>query len=147
VVPGELHTEVSRKPVGALDQDDAHAVAGNPIEHGLEARSLGHRVGSAHRRVVELADEAVAVRLGERRDGRALPLVAVLVTPDVCSRRGPQISNRVYPLASHRYSTIRSVSLRRNSTGGRWCKPFSIERRDRRPRGQPTCLRTLIRYL
>jgi len=51
-VPCDLHTEVSRKPVGALDQNDPHAVAGNPVEHGLEARSLGHRIGAAHRRVL-----------------------------------------------------------------------------------------------
>jgi hypothetical protein len=82
-VPCDLHAEVSRKPVRALDQDDPHAVARDPVEHGLEARPLGHRIGAAHRRVVELIDDAVVVRLGERRDGRALPLVAVLVAPDV----------------------------------------------------------------
>jgi hypothetical protein len=59
------------------------------VEHGLEARSLGYRIGAAHSRVVELIDDAVAVRLGERRDGRTLPLVTVLVASDVCSRRGP----------------------------------------------------------
>jgi len=52
VVPRDLHTEVARKPVGALDQNDAPAIAGNPVEHGLEARSLGHRIGAAHRRVL-----------------------------------------------------------------------------------------------
>jgi hypothetical protein len=45
-VPCDLHTEVARKPIGALDQNDPHAVAGNPVEHGLEARSLGHRMAA-----------------------------------------------------------------------------------------------------
>jgi hypothetical protein len=34
----------------------------------LEPRSLGRRIGAAHRRVVELIDDTV-----ERRDGRTLP--------------------------------------------------------------------------
>src|SRR5262249_7926167 len=121
--PCELHREIASKAVRALNQNDTHTVARNPAEHDLEARTVGHRIGAAHRRVVEFIDDAVAVRLGERRDGRALPLVAVLIAPDVCSRRGPQISNRVYPLASHRYSTICPVSLRRNSTAGLFSRP------------------------
>ena len=60
-----------------------YAVARDPVKHLFEARTLGHRIGAAHRRVVELIDDAVAVRLGERRDGRALPLVTVFIGPGI----------------------------------------------------------------
>jgi hypothetical protein len=82
-VPRDLHTEVARKPVGALDQNDAHAVAGDLVEHGAKAQPLGHRVGAAHRRVVELVNDAITTHLGKQRDRRALPLVAVLVGSNV----------------------------------------------------------------
>jgi hypothetical protein len=71
VVPRDLHTEVARKPVGALDENHAHAVASDAVEHGLEARSLGHRVGAAHRRVVELCRAIMVQAFFERKTGQA----------------------------------------------------------------------------
>jgi hypothetical protein len=37
VVAGQLHGEVAGESVGALDEDDADAIAGDAIEHGGEA--------------------------------------------------------------------------------------------------------------
>jgi hypothetical protein len=76
VVPGQLHGQVTSKTIGALDQDAAHAVAGDPVEHGLEAPTVGDGVGGRHRSIVEPGNDDVAVRLGECRNGCTLPLVA-----------------------------------------------------------------------
>jgi hypothetical protein len=38
-----------------LDEDSPHAVVGDAVEHGGEARPAGHRVGPLHRRVVDAA--------------------------------------------------------------------------------------------
>ena len=84
--------EVTRKAVGALDENYAHAVASNPVEHRLEARTLGHRIGSAHRRVVELVD---SVRLGKRRDGRALRRSLSLSLLTFAAEEVRRLSNRV----------------------------------------------------
>ena len=72
-MPCNLHTAVACKPIGALDQNDRHAVAGDPVEHGLEARTVGDGIGARYRSIVELGNDDVAVRLGERRNGRTLP--------------------------------------------------------------------------
>ena len=72
-MPCELHREIASKAVRALDQNDAHAVASNAVEHGLEARTVGDGIGARYRSIVELGNDDVAVRLGERRNGRTLP--------------------------------------------------------------------------
>ena len=41
---GELNGEISGEAVGPLDDDGAHAVAGDAVEHVLEARPLDHGV-------------------------------------------------------------------------------------------------------
>ena len=74
-MPCNLHTAVACKPIGALDQNDRHAVAGDPVEHGLEARTVGDGIGARYRSIVELGNDDVAVRLGERRNGRTLPVI------------------------------------------------------------------------
>jgi hypothetical protein len=38
VVPGEMHGEIAGEAVGALDDDGAHAVAGDAVEVALEVR-------------------------------------------------------------------------------------------------------------
>jgi hypothetical protein len=40
----ELDGQVAREAIGAFDQDAAHTVAGDPVEHGLEAGALGHGI-------------------------------------------------------------------------------------------------------
>ena len=37
---GKLHGKIAREPVGALDEDYPHAIAGDPVEHGLKAGAL-----------------------------------------------------------------------------------------------------------
>ena len=79
--------EVARKAVGALDENHAHAVASDAVEHGLEARTLGRRIGSAHGRVVELEGDSRAPWQTPRWPRAAA--VTVLIAPDICGRGGP----------------------------------------------------------
>jgi hypothetical protein len=88
-VTGKLHCEVASEAVGALDQDHAHAIARDSVEHHVEARPFTDRVRTGHRSIVEPVDDGVAVRLGKRPDRRTLPLVAVLVGLDVRGGGGP----------------------------------------------------------
>jgi hypothetical protein len=82
-VPGELHRQVAGEAVRALDDDAPNAVGGDAIEHGLEPGAIYYRVGTGDGGVVVLGDQLVAVGLGECHDGGPLPVVAVLVGPDV----------------------------------------------------------------
>ena len=77
---GELHREVAGKAIGALDQDRPHAVAGDPVEHRLEAGALVDRVSPRHH-VVELGDDLIAIARGEAGDREPLPLVLSLSVP------------------------------------------------------------------
>ena len=101
---GKLHGKIARKPVGALDEDYPHAIASDPVEHGLKAGALVDWVRSGHN-VIEFVDDGVAVSRGKADDRRPLALVAVLVgrqpLAGVCRRRRPQVSNRLYLLACH----------------------------------------------
>jgi hypothetical protein len=63
-VTDELHRQVAGEAIGAFDDDP---VAGDTIEHCREARALGHRIGTAHHRVVEFADELEPSRGGASR--------------------------------------------------------------------------------
>ena len=92
-MPGQLHRQVTGKPVRALDQDDAHAVVRDAVKHRLEARPLADWVGTAHGSIVELVHDGVAGRPGERGDGGALALVAVLAGADAGRRACAQIGN------------------------------------------------------
>ena len=60
---GLLHHDVAGEAVGGLDQDDAHAVALDPLQHGGEARPRVRGVGARDRRVMELLDDREAGRL------------------------------------------------------------------------------------
>ena len=71
VMAGELHRQITGKPVRTFDEDHAHAVAGDPIEHGSKARTFGHNVGAGHAWVIELVNERVRVGLGESLDDAA----------------------------------------------------------------------------
>jgi hypothetical protein len=42
IVTGELHGEVAGEPIGALDNDGAHAVGGDRSQHAGEAESRSH---------------------------------------------------------------------------------------------------------
>ena len=46
-VPGELHGEIAGKAIGALNDDGTETIAGDALEHVLEARALRHRVATA----------------------------------------------------------------------------------------------------
>jgi len=54
-------------------------------------------ISAFDRRVIELLDDDVAGAPGERLDGVALPLVAVLVEPDFGRRARPEIGDRKSP--------------------------------------------------
>ena len=82
VMAGELHHEVARETVWALDDDRAPAIGHQPSSIS-DAQPIGHGVRTAHRRIVEGGDDLEAVRLRVCVDRRQLPLVAVLVRPDV----------------------------------------------------------------
>jgi hypothetical protein len=47
IVTGELHCEVAGEPVGALDNDGAHAVGGDCCQHAGEAGSRSHWIAAA----------------------------------------------------------------------------------------------------
>ena len=51
VVPGELHRQITSEAVGAFHPNDAHAIARDAVEHGLEARAFGNGISAAHGRV------------------------------------------------------------------------------------------------
>jgi hypothetical protein len=103
VVASELHREVARETVRTLDQDRAHAVAGDGRQHDIgtppfsapdrtEPRAVGDRVGTAHGVVVVPADDIIAVGLGVALDGVPLAPLAVLVGADVGGRRGAHVA-------------------------------------------------------
>src|SRR5262249_39827942 len=104
VVPSKLHSQVAGKPIWAFHKDTAHAIARDPIQHRLEARTLPNRVCAAHSGIVELGHDYVAVDLRKGRDGRSLPLVAVLVAANVGRRASAQVGNRLnwrFPASCH----------------------------------------------
>ena len=101
VVPGELDHEVAGEPVGALDHDCARPVGQQGLQHRREAGTPADRIGPGDGRVVELADDLDAGRLGVGVDRRSLPLVAVLVRPGIGPARRPQIGDRLDKLIGH----------------------------------------------
>jgi hypothetical protein len=64
-VSGELDGQITSEAIGALDDDRPDPIAGDPLQHGLEARALGHRIGAAHCRIVELGLNLIAIRPGK----------------------------------------------------------------------------------
>jgi hypothetical protein len=56
------------------------------MRSSMSAKPFRSAMGSAHRRVVVLADDLVASRLGVASNGGALPFVRVFVSADVGSR-------------------------------------------------------------
>jgi hypothetical protein len=52
IVAGKLHREIASEPVRAFNEDAAHAVACDAVEHGLEARAVGNGISAAHSSVV-----------------------------------------------------------------------------------------------
>jgi hypothetical protein len=87
-----LHHEIASEPAGRLDDDRPHSVGFDPLEHGGEARARVDGIGTAHGRVVELANELVASAAGECLDRFTLATVAVLVRSDVGRRRAVPFS-------------------------------------------------------
>src|SRR5262249_28579457 len=85
--------EVAGKAVRTFDDDGANAVAGDAVEHVLEARALGYRVAALHRWIVEPVDDGVAGGLGVALDRRPLARLAVLVAADVRCRRGAYLGD------------------------------------------------------
>jgi len=83
VVAGELHHQVTGEPIRALHDDGPCAVRQQGGEHFGKAGAIGDRTRAADGLIVELSDDVEAGRLGVRLDRRALPLVAVLVRPNV----------------------------------------------------------------
>jgi hypothetical protein len=73
-VTGQLHHQVAREPVRALDDDRARAVGQQGLEHRRKAGTRADRVRAAHRRVVELSDDLDPGGLGVGVDRRPLPL-------------------------------------------------------------------------
>ena len=65
VVAGELDGQVTSKAIRALDDDRPDPIAGDPLQHGQEAGALGHGIGAAHRRVIELGLDRIAIRHSE----------------------------------------------------------------------------------
>jgi hypothetical protein len=69
----ELHSEIARKSIWALDDDDSHAVARDALQHRFEAGALRDGISATHCRVIDgLAFQLVSVRLGESLDGCSL---------------------------------------------------------------------------
>jgi catechol 2,3-dioxygenase-like lactoylglutathione lyase family enzyme len=81
-----LHHQVAGKAVCALDDDRAHAIALDPLEHRGEAGPGVDGVGSAHGRIIEGIDDDEAGLPGKRLDRLSLPSVQVDIvmmrTPD-----------------------------------------------------------------
>ena len=61
------------------DDDAPYPIAGDPVEHSLEAGPLGNWIATAHGGVIELGNDHVPVRLGKGGDGHPLALVVVLI--------------------------------------------------------------------
>jgi hypothetical protein len=78
-----LRYQVAGEAIGRLDDDGAHAIAGDVIEHGGEAGPLVDGVRALDAVVAVLGDDVVAGPPGERRDSLALALERVLVVADV----------------------------------------------------------------
>ena len=94
VMAGELDGQITGEAVRALDNDRPDPIAGDPLQHGQEAGALGHRIGAAHRRIIELGLDLIAIRLGETGDRCPLALLAVLVGTDIGRGAGAQIRYR-----------------------------------------------------
>src|SRR5258707_737359 len=108
---GFLHKDVAREAARRLDQDDAHAIARDALQHPAKAFPLVHRVGAAHGRVIELGDDLEPRRLGVGLDRRPLPLLAVLVHGIVTSIA---FTVSTYPLAgawSNRSNYLTNISM------------------------------------
>jgi hypothetical protein len=90
---GKLDHEVAGETVRALDNDCPSPIGQQAFEHLCKAGPITHGVRAAHRRVIERVDHLEAARLGVSRDRGELPLVAILVRPDVRLARGPQIAD------------------------------------------------------
>ena len=93
--------------------DDAHAVADDPLEQSLEAGPTLDRILAADGNVVELADKIEAYPLGEAGDGLALARVTVFVRrwpPSSCvGRRLPRCGR--WPSFMPTSATDAAVSL------------------------------------
>jgi hypothetical protein len=78
-----LNDKIPGEPGRIFDDDSADAVAFDPIEQSREAWPGIDGVRTGHRGVIELADNGEASGFRERRNSRALALIAVLVGADV----------------------------------------------------------------
>src|SRR6202035_93532 len=94
------HHEVAGEAAGGFDNDCARAVAGDLGQQGSEAGPRLDWIGTGHRRVVELANQSVAVAPDKALNGAALAGFAVLAFADIGGARRSQIGNRLYQLAS-----------------------------------------------
>ena len=84
-MPQLLGHQLASEATGILDDDGTHAVALDPIQKGREPRACLDRVGTGHRRIIELFDDSEPGALGEALDGVALAFLAVLVGADVAA--------------------------------------------------------------
>ncbi len=100
---GELHGQVSCKPVGTFDKHHPNAIAGDLFEHGGKAWARGHHIGATYRLVVKPGHHDVASALGISLDGGALPPLTVLAVANIGGRRGPHVGDGLnpFPIAGH----------------------------------------------
>jgi hypothetical protein len=80
---GLLHDQIAGEPARRLDDNGPHAVVGNALEHGGEARPPIDRVRAFHAVVGELRNNFVTRALGVARHRVPLAFQRVLVLPDV----------------------------------------------------------------
>ena len=62
-MPSQLHRQITGESIRAFDQDVADTIAGDVLQHLLEAGALADRIGAADRGVVILGDEFVTMGL------------------------------------------------------------------------------------
>ena len=80
VMASKLYGKVTGKAAGILHQDRPHAVAGDPRQHTLEARSLIDPVAAADGLVIELIDNFIPGAVSISLDPSPLPFTPSFMT-------------------------------------------------------------------
>lgn len=94
-VTGFLYDQIASKAGSGFDEDGAHAIRQQPLQHRGETGPLGYGIGTGDRCVIVAVDDFDTDCLGVSVDGLPLSPLAVLVLPNIGSAGGPKIGNRL----------------------------------------------------